>query len=146
MYYGEIKNCDIANGTGVRISIFVSGCRNHCKGCFQPQTWDFSFGKPFTEETQRLFGEIGVEGEIYEIPADIELSDEAFKAMEEFCCTFRCEWLEQGLFRGNGRPILKAFKWNGRRFIVINECWFPQWADKWLAVRLFFKLREEDDE
>lgn len=101
---------------------------------------------PFTEETQRLFGEIGVEGEIYEIPADIELSDEAFKAMEEFCCTFRCEWLEQGLFRGNGRPILKAFKWNGRRFIVINEWWFPQWADKWLAVRLFFKLREEDDE
>ncbi len=53
MYYGEIKNCDIANGTGVRISIFVSGCRNHCKGCFQPQTWDFSYGKPFTKETQK---------------------------------------------------------------------------------------------
>lgn len=100
---------------------------------------------PFTKETQRIFGDVGTDGEIYEIPADIELSDEAFKAMEEFHCTFRCEWLEQGLFSGNGRPILKAFKWNGRRFIVISEWWFPQWADKLLAVRLFFKPREEDE-
>lgn len=48
MYYGEIKYCDIANGVGVRTSLFVSGCRNHCKGCFQPQTWDFFFGQPYT--------------------------------------------------------------------------------------------------
>lgn len=52
MHYGTIKNCDIANGTGVRVSLFVSGCRNHCPGCFQPQTWDFSYGKPFTSETE----------------------------------------------------------------------------------------------
>lgn len=52
MYYGEIKNCDIANGTGVRVSLFVSGCRNKCKNCFQPQTWDFKYGKPFTAETE----------------------------------------------------------------------------------------------
>ncbi len=52
MYYGEIKNCDIANGEGVRITLFVSGCTNRCKGCFQPQTWDFHYGRPFTEETQ----------------------------------------------------------------------------------------------
>ena len=52
MYYGEIKNCDIANGEGVRITLFVSGCTNHCKGCFQPQTWDFHYGKPFTRETE----------------------------------------------------------------------------------------------
>ncbi|MCR5415165.1 MAG: anaerobic ribonucleoside-triphosphate reductase activating protein [Pseudobutyrivibrio sp.] len=51
MNYGAIKNCDIANGTGVRVSLFVSGCRNHCKGCFQPETWDFCYGKPFTEDT-----------------------------------------------------------------------------------------------
>jgi len=49
MNYCEIKNCDIANGPGVRITLFVSGCRNHCPGCFQPQTWDFSFGNPFDE-------------------------------------------------------------------------------------------------
>lgn len=52
MHYGEIKNCDIANGEGVRISLFVSGCTNHCENCFQPQTWDFDYGKPFTEETE----------------------------------------------------------------------------------------------
>ncbi|WP_417080628.1 anaerobic ribonucleoside-triphosphate reductase activating protein [Mobilibacterium timonense] len=52
MYYGEIKNCDIANGTGVRITLFVSGCTNRCEGCFQPQTWDFKYGQPFTEETE----------------------------------------------------------------------------------------------
>lgn len=52
MNYGEIKDCDIANGVGVRISLFVSGCRNHCKECFQPQTWDFSYGKPFTLSTE----------------------------------------------------------------------------------------------
>ncbi len=52
MYYGTIKKFDIANGEGVRITLFVSGCRNHCKNCFQPQTWDFDYGEPFTEETQ----------------------------------------------------------------------------------------------
>ena len=52
MYYGEIKNCDIANGEGVRVSLFVSGCTNHCKHCFQPQTWDFDYGEPFTQETE----------------------------------------------------------------------------------------------
>ena len=52
MNYGEIKNCDIANGVGVRISLFVSGCTNHCKNCFQPQTWDFNFGEPFTSDTE----------------------------------------------------------------------------------------------
>ena len=52
MYYGEIKDCDVANGEGVRVSLFVSGCTNHCEHCFQPQTWDFDYGRPFTEETE----------------------------------------------------------------------------------------------
>lgn len=52
MYYGEIKNCDIANGEGVRITLFVSGCTNRCPGCFQPQTWDFQYGEPFTREVE----------------------------------------------------------------------------------------------
>ena len=52
MYYGEIKDCDIANGEGVRVSLFVSGCTNHCERCFQPPTWDFSYGQPFTRETE----------------------------------------------------------------------------------------------
>lgn len=52
MHYGKIKNCDIANGEGVRVSLFVSGCTNRCEGCFQPETWDFSYGEPFTPDTE----------------------------------------------------------------------------------------------
>lgn len=52
MNYAEIKNCDIANGEGVRVSLFVSGCRRHCKGCFNQVAWDFSYGKPFDQEIQ----------------------------------------------------------------------------------------------
>ena len=52
MYYGEIKDCDIANGEGVRVTLFVSGCTNRCEHCFQPQTWAFDYGQPFTEETE----------------------------------------------------------------------------------------------
>lgn len=51
MNYGTIKHLDIANGPGCRVSLFVSGCRNHCKGCFQPETWDFGYGQEFTSET-----------------------------------------------------------------------------------------------
>lgn len=53
MNYGEIKSCDIANGEGVRVSLFVSGCTHHCPGCFNPDTWDFGFGAPFDEAAQR---------------------------------------------------------------------------------------------
>ncbi|MBO6220243.1 MAG: anaerobic ribonucleoside-triphosphate reductase activating protein [Treponema sp.] len=52
MYYGTIKKTDIANGLGVRVSLFVSGCRNHCKGCHNQITWDFKFGNIFTEMTE----------------------------------------------------------------------------------------------
>ena len=51
MYYGAIKPCDIANGEGVRVSLFVSGCRHACKNCFNPETWCFEYGTPYTEET-----------------------------------------------------------------------------------------------
>lgn len=52
MNYAEIKKVDIANGPGVRVSLFVSGCRNHCTGCFNPETWDFDYGRPFTRATE----------------------------------------------------------------------------------------------
>lgn len=53
MNYGEIIKCDTANGTGIRLSLFVSGCTHCCRGCFQPQTWNFGYGKPFTEKTMK---------------------------------------------------------------------------------------------
>ena len=55
MYFGEIIKCDIADGPGVRVTLFVSGCTHHCEGCFNPETWDFQYGQPFT---QAVFDEI----------------------------------------------------------------------------------------
>ena len=53
MNYGAIKTADVANGPGVRVTLFVSGCTHHCRECFQPETWDFSYGEEFTEATQQ---------------------------------------------------------------------------------------------
>ena len=51
MHYATIKNCDIANGPGVRVSLFVSGCTHRCPGCFNEVAWDFAYGEPFTQQT-----------------------------------------------------------------------------------------------
>ncbi len=53
MYYGTLKTYDIADGEGVRVTLFVSGCTNACPGCFQPETWDFHYGQEYTEETEK---------------------------------------------------------------------------------------------
>ena len=53
MNYAEIKTCDIANGPGVRVSLFVSGCTHRCKGCFNEIAWDFEYGKEFDEDTMK---------------------------------------------------------------------------------------------
>ncbi len=52
MNYATIKFYDVANGTGVRVSLFVSGCRHHCKGCFNAEAWDFAYGEPYTQEIE----------------------------------------------------------------------------------------------
>ena len=52
MYIGQIMTADCANGEGMRVSLFVSGCTNHCPGCFQPETWDFHFGQEYTKEIE----------------------------------------------------------------------------------------------
>ena len=57
MNYAEIKYCDIANGEGVRTTLFVSGCRHHCKNCFQPETWSFSFGNEFSDEVAQAISD-----------------------------------------------------------------------------------------
>lgn len=59
MNYAALKKFDIANGPGVRVSLFVSGCRHHCKNCFNREAWDFDFGKPFTKQTEEeIFAEL----------------------------------------------------------------------------------------
>ena len=50
MHYGTVKKFDVANGEGIRTTLFVSGCTNRCKNCFQPETWAFDYGEPFTDE------------------------------------------------------------------------------------------------
>ncbi len=52
MNYADIRPIDVANGPGVRVSLFVSGCTHHCEGCFNPETWDFQYGKPFGPEQE----------------------------------------------------------------------------------------------
>ena len=54
MHFCNIKKTDIANGVGVRLTLFVSGCTNKCPGCFQPETWDFHYGQEFTQETEDM--------------------------------------------------------------------------------------------
>ena len=57
MNYASIRTCDIANGEGVRVTLFVSGCTHRCKGCFNPAQWDFNYGEPFTREVEdRILG------------------------------------------------------------------------------------------
>ena len=57
MNYADIKYCDVANGKGVRVSLFVSGCTHYCKGCFNEEAWNYYYGKPFTEDTiQQVIG------------------------------------------------------------------------------------------
>jgi anaerobic ribonucleoside-triphosphate reductase activating protein len=63
MHYGKLLTCDIANGVGVRVTLFASGCTNKCKGCFQPETWNFKYGKPYTSETEKeVLSALGLPG------------------------------------------------------------------------------------
>lgn len=94
MNYAELKKTDIANGEGVRVSLFVSGCTRHCKNCFNAVTWDFAYGKPFTGETeQEIFSALSPDyiaglsllgGEPMEIPNQRGLLPFVKKVKERF--------------------------------------------------------------
>lgn len=57
MNIAKINKCDTGNGNGIRVSVFVSGCPHHCKGCFNQETWDYNYGNPYTAETQKEINE-----------------------------------------------------------------------------------------
>lgn len=93
MNYAKIKKNDIANGVGIRTSLFVSGCRNCCENCFNKETWDFDFGKPFTDETSK---DIIDSCRMYLVNGISILGGEPFepenqKSLSEFLKTFRSE-------------------------------------------------------
>lgn len=119
MNYGEIKKNDIANGEGVRTSLFVSGCRHHCKGCFNSETWDFAFGKPFTEETMT---EIMESCEPYWINGLSILGGEPFEPENQrvilpFLIMFREKYPDKNIWCYSGFTIEEILgKWNSRAF------------------------------
>lgn len=94
MNYGRLNKNDIANGTGVRVSLFVSGCRNRCKGCFNPETWDFNYGEPFTLKTffeiedaldqKHIDGLTILGGDPFE-PENIETVTAICRAVKKYC-------------------------------------------------------------
>lgn len=118
MNYSEIKFLDIANGTGVRTTLFVSGCRNHCKGCFQPETWDFNNGKPFTKETENEI----LASMKQDFVAGITLlggdpfEEENQKALTPFLRRFKEEYPEKNLWAFTGYILDKDLVPGGRKY------------------------------
>ena len=100
MNYATIKKCDVANGPGVRVSLYVSGCTHHCKGCFNQETWDFAFGKPFTQaQLQEILEDLEPEyirgfsllgGEPFE-PANQEVLVGVLRHIREVKAAITCE-------------------------------------------------------
>lgn len=108
MYYSKILKTDIANGPGIRVSLFVSGCRNRCKGCFNPETWSFTYGQEFTSETMlellRLLDSDNVAG--LSILGGDPFEPENRKAVEDICYLVK-------LFR----PSTTIWVWTGYDFL-----------------------------
>lgn len=108
MHYSKILERDVANGPGFRVSLFVSGCRNRCKGCFNPETWSFTYGQEFTSETMleiiRLLDNPNVAG--LSILGGDPFEPENRKAVEDICYLVK-------LFR----PSTTIWVWTGFDFL-----------------------------
>lgn len=120
MHYGKINPFDIANGPGVRVSIFVSGCRNHCKGCFNPETWDFEYGQEFTWETvhelERLVNNPNVEGLSI-------LGGEPFEPENQEWVSTLCAYIKHNC------PGKSIWVWTGYSWEDIREALTMQYID-----------------
>lgn len=121
MYYGEIKTCDITNGPGVRVSLFVSGCRNHCKGCFNSETWSFDYGQPFTGET---ITDIIEALDPYYITGFSLLGGDPFEPENQRSCTMLLEEIR------NVYPSISIWCWTGYLYdtdlVQGGKCWTPR--------------------
>lgn len=104
MYYSDIKNVDVANGPGIRVSLFVSGCRNHCPGCFQPETWNFKYGKEFDENTVqeifRLYKNPNITG--LSILGGEPFEPENYEVLEILCYYLKLRWPEKTIWVWTG--------------------------------------------
>ena len=104
MHYGKIKKCDIANGPGVRTTLFVSGCTHHCKDCFNPETWDFEYGQEYTAETKNHVLELCKPDYISGLPL---LGGEPFEpenqcALGELCREFKASCPDKDIWAYTG--------------------------------------------
>lgn len=104
MNYAKIKPLDIANGPGIRVSLFVSGCRNHCNGCFQPETWNFNYGEEFTVETfvmlDKLLANPHVSG--LSILGGDPFEPENREMVETICATVKHLWPKKTIWMWTG--------------------------------------------
>lgn len=140
MNYAAIKNCDIANGPGVRVSLFVSGCCHHCKDCFNPETWDFACGEPFDEAVMDKLLALLAPGYIRGITY---LGGEPFEpenqpGLLELSRRIRAAYPEKSIWSFTGylfdRDILAKNSARGklrRNFCLISTCW---WMGRLLQV------------
>lgn len=121
MNYATIKNLDIANGPGIRVSLFVSGCRRRCKGCFNSEAWDFEYGKKFTSLTTleliKLLKNKHVAG--LSILGGDPLEPENRETAEEIC------WTVKYLF-GDTKDI---WMWTGYSWEDVNDLELMQYVD-----------------
>lgn len=121
MYYGAIKNLDIANGPGCRVSLFVSGCRNHCPGCFQPETWDFEYGKLFTNVTLMRLGNLISNEHIkgLSILGGDPMEPENRDAVETICQYMRTHYPDKDIWMWTGYLWEDVKDWPGFKYIDV---------------------------
>jgi anaerobic ribonucleoside-triphosphate reductase activating protein len=112
MYYSKIRQLDIANGPGCRVSIFVSGCEHRCKGCFNPETWCFTYGKRFTEETEELLLELAKPAHIsgISILGGEPLHPQNRRAVLDFVKKFKSVYPEKSVWLWTGYPVEDVFE------------------------------------
>ena len=120
MYYGAIKKLDIANGPGVRVSIFVSGCRNHCHGCFNPETWNFAYGEEFTDETLNDVMEALKHPNVTGISI---LGGDPFEPENQACVLDICEKVKTSM------PDKDIWVWTGYEFDELKELPIMRYID-----------------
>lgn len=125
--YGEIKTYDIADGPGVRVSLFVSGCRNHCKGCFNSETWDFDYGQPFT--TMTVLDILAALNRDY-ITGFSLLGGDPFEPENQRTCSNLLSVIREGY------PDIDIWCWTGYLYDVDlipgGKCWTP-WTEQMLS-------------
>lgn len=119
MHYANIKTCSTENGTGIRVSLFVSGCLNKCPGCFNSETWDFNYGKEFSEATSKFIiselkkdyydGLTILGGE----PFELSNQSEVLKLIE----MVRCECPDRNIWMYTGYTYDRDFVSGGSRYI-----------------------------